>query len=53
MLRVILIVIVAIVLWRLYHKMFNITYFGFTPMIKEIVTCFLLAMLIIGLLIPH
>lgn len=53
MLRIILIVIVTVILWRIYHKIFNVTYFGFTPMIKEIVTCFLLAMLIIGLLIPH
>lgn len=39
-------IILTIVIFNLYHKMFNITYFGFTGLMKEIVVMFVISMFI-------
>jgi hypothetical protein len=30
-------IIVFIAVWRFYHKMFNVAYFGFNALVKEII----------------
>lgn len=48
---IILIIVVAVILWRLYHKIFNVVYFSGTAFIKEIVACFLIAYVIVACLV--
>ena len=44
---IILIFVLAIILWRLYHKIFNVVYFGMSAFFKEIIICFLIAYVIV------
>lgn len=40
-------IILTLVIFILYHKIFNIAYFGFMPLIKEIVVIFIISLIII------
>lgn len=48
MLTFILAIILTIIINRIYHNIFNVTYFGFMPMIKEIVVMFLISMFLVS-----
>ena len=44
----IIVVIVAVILWRLYHKVFSVTYFDLgMGLLREIVTCLVIAYFIV------
>lgn len=42
----ILSIILTITIYRVYHKMFNVTYFGFSTFIKEIVGIFIFSFIL-------
>lgn len=44
----ILAIILTIIIYKIYHKIFNITYFGFKPIISEIVVMFIISLMISG-----
>lgn len=39
-------IILTLIIFILYHKIFNIAYFGFMPLIKEIVVIFIISLII-------
>ena len=39
-------IILTVVIFKIYHKIFNVTYFGLSAVMKEIVTMFIISMLI-------
>ena len=45
---ILLAIILTVVIFSVYHKIFNIAYFGFMPLIKEIVVMFVISMFISG-----
>lgn len=42
-------IIPALIIWRLYHKIFNVMYFGCNAMIWEMIICYLVGIFIVGL----
>ena len=40
---IIVTIVLAVILWRLYHKIFHVVYFGMSAFFKEILVCFLIA----------
>ena len=47
-------ILISVCIWRLYHKIFDITYFGFNSIIKELITIsvisFPITFIILGLI---
>lgn len=46
----IIVLILAIILWILYHQLFHVVYFGngFNAMFREFLVCFIIALLAVG-----
>jgi len=47
---VILVLVLAVILWILYHQLFHVVYFGngFNAMFREFLVCFIIALLAVG-----
>lgn len=51
MFLLILFIVVTVAINRLYHKVFNVMYFGFAAVLTEWIICFLIAAVIVGAII--
>lgn len=51
LLAMLLAIPLTIIIYSVYHKIFNMVYFGFMPLIKEIVVMFLISTFITGAII--
>lgn len=47
---VILGIIVGLVVWQLYHKLFNVVYFSFKAVLAELFVCVMIGMVIVSIL---
>lgn len=47
----ILAIILTIIIYNVYHKMFNVTYFGFSAFIKEIAGIFIFSFILCSTLL--
>lgn len=46
-------IILTVIIFYIYHKIFNVAYFGFMPLVKEIVVMFVISMLISGMILGN
>lgn len=44
----ILTLIAAFFVWKVYHNLFNVAYFGFNSIIKELFVCWIIGVIIVG-----